>query len=121
MVSPASPRDGKAPMVESGKDSGTELDDEGFEDNPLTASPDDEEKPVKKYKCETCHYYERGKVIKWCHRCSDDYKALQDLSEAIQKRRGFIHRDSVVVVKHELNLLIGEVNELRLKVRRLGG
>lgn len=98
---------------------------EGNEDSTFPESPiaeaTDEEKPVKKYKCETCHYYEQGKPIMWCKACSDDYKALQDLSEAIQKRRGFIHRDSVVVVKNELNLLIGEVNELRLKVRRLGG
>lgn len=94
--------------------------DEAFEDNPIAATADDE-KPVKKYKCETCPYYETGRVIKWCKSCSDDYKLLQQLAEDIQKRRGFINLCAAPVIKKELNLLIGEVNELRIKVKRLGG
>lgn len=103
-------------MAKSDSESSNDL----FEDNPIAANVETE-KPVKKYKCETCHYYETGTPIKWCRRCSDDYKELQKLAEAIQERIGFVHRDASPAIKKQLNLLVGEVNELRLKVRRLGG
>lgn len=94
--------------------------EEDFSDNPLLPSLA-EDKPVKKYRCHVCAYVEHGTPIQWCKACADDYLELQTLSKQIEDRRGFLHRDAAPNIKRELNLLIGEVNELRRKVKRLGG
>lgn len=92
--------------------------EEVFTDNPILEVAD-EPKAVKKYRCHSCPYVETGNPIQWCKACSDDYLELQALAKQIEARRGFLHRDAAPNIKRELNLLIGEINELRRKVKRL--
>lgn len=92
--------------------------DEDFAESPLL-EVEAEAKPVKKYRCHVCAYVEQGTPIQWCKACSDDYQELKELARLIETRIGFTHRDAAPGIKRQLNLLIGEVNELRLKVKRL--
>lgn len=92
--------------------------DDDFPENPFYREQL-EARLAKKYRCHSCPYVETGNPIQWCKRCSEDYLELQELAKQIESRRGFLHRDAAPNIKRELNLLIGEINELRRKVKRL--